>query len=277
MPSNFTVLAKKELSTAASNRLFAFAIKIAYEAGAILKSGYNKPRAITHKGVIDLVTDTDIKSEKHICRRIQATYPDHAILAEEGGGGGAGKKNTTSPFRWVIDPLDGTTNFAHGYPAFCVSIALEHNSKTIIGVVFDPLRDEMFSAALSGGAKLNRKKLSVTKVRKLEKALCATGFPYNMHTSKQDNLKNFKTVAKRVQGIRRGGSAALDLCYVAAGRFEAYWELKLAPWDSAAGALIAREAGAKVTDITGAPHNIQQERIIAANPILHKQLLKLIN
>lgn len=263
----------RALSASARSDLLRFAKNLAREAGDILVRGYNKPRTVSHKGAIDLVTDTDLKSEKLIRRRISANYPDHEILAEEGG---ASETQTESPFRWVVDPLDGTTNFAHGYPVFCVSIALEFARQTVLGVVYDPLRDELFSAAQGDGGRLNRKRLKVSKTRTMQRALCATGFPYDMHTSNRDNLDNFNRVIKRAQGVRRGGSAALDLCYLAAGRFDVYWELKLSPWDTAAGALIAREAGANVTDLSGKSHQIEKKEILAANPTLSKQMLKLL-
>lgn len=259
------------VSGAELKRLRVFTENLARDAGAALAAGFSRPRAVTKKGLIDLVTSADLKSERLIIKRIQAEFPEHAILAEE-----RGRIDRDSLFRWVIDPLDGTVNFAHGYPQFCVSLAVQHHGESVVGVVFEPLRAELFSAVRGGGARLNGRKIQVTKTRTMVDALCGTGFPYDTHTSRRDNLANFGRVMKAAQDIRRGGSAALDLCYLACGRLDAFWELKLSPWDTAAGALIAREAGAVVTDFSGAPHTIDKKEIAAANQILHKELLKLV-
>jgi len=258
-------------SQSQTRKLLSSARAIALRAGALLKRAYYRPRSIAHKGVIDLVTSADIASERLIVRSINKTFPTHGILAEE-----RAEIETNSEFRWVIDPLDGTTNFAHGYPAFCVSIAVECAGVTIVGVVYDPLRDELFSATISGGAKLGRRRIQISGAKTLSKALCATGFPYDIHRTRKDNLANFARIIKRARGIRRGGSAALDISYVACGRFDFYWEMKLAPWDTAAAALIAQEAGATVSDFSGGPFAIDKKEIIAGVPAVYKEALPLI-
>lgn len=265
-PKTTNAIFKTELK-----RYLAFAEKIAREAGKILRDGYTKPREITKKGKIDLVTSVDLKSEKLVVSRIKSAYPSHSILGEENA-----RIEKNSPFRWVIDPLDGTINFAHGYPAFCVSIGLQYNNASVVGVVYDPMRDELFSAILDSGARLNGKKIKIAQTADLVDALCATGFPYDTHESKNDNLGNFNRVMKAAQDIRRNGSAAIDLCYLACGRYDAYWEIKLSPWDTAAGFLIASEAGAVVTDFSGKPYTVESKEIAAANPTLHKQILPLL-
>ncbi len=248
-----------------------FARKLALEAGATLKRAYYRPRSIAHKGPIDLVTSADLASEKLIVDAINRRFPTHSILAEE-----RSEFTGDSEFRWVIDPLDGTTNFAHGYPAFCVSIAVQCSGVSIVGVVYDPLRDELFSATAGGGARLGRRQIHISKTTKLANALCATGFPYDVHHTRKDNLANFSRIIKRARGIRRGGSAALDLSYVACGRFDLYWEMKLAPWDTAAAALIATEAGARVSDFSGKAFEIEKKEIITGVPAVYNEGLALI-
>ncbi|MFQ5607857.1 MAG: inositol monophosphatase family protein, partial [Candidatus Zixiibacteriota bacterium] len=199
MPSPADRLPKRELDA-----LALFARDMAHEAGDVLRRGSSRPRNVSKKGKIDLVTNVDLASESLIVGRIKKRFPEHGILAEENT-----SKKTESPFRWLIDPLDGTVNFAHGYPHFCVSIALEYRNATRVGVVFDPLRNEMFSAALGRGARLNSRRIQITTPARLVDALCATGFPYDTHTSPKNNLANFGRIMKRAQDIRRGGSAAL--------------------------------------------------------------------
>ncbi len=248
-----------------------FARELCLEAGALLKRAYYRPRKIAHKGPIDLVTSADLASEKLIVRKIRDKFPEHSILAEE-----REEIANDSEIRWVIDPLDGTTNFAHGYPAFCVSIGVQCQDVSVAGAVYDPLRDELFSAIANRGAWLGRKKIQISATKKLSNALCATGFPYDVHNTQKDNLANFRRIIKRARGIRRGGSAALDLSYVACGRFDFYWEMKLAPWDTAAATLIATEAGAKVTDFSGKPFSIEKKEVAAGVPAIHKTALALI-
>lgn len=266
MKTNSTHLSQAEL-----RRLGSFACELAGEAGGILSRGFSGSREASKKGRIDLVTKTDVASERHLARRIRKRFPEHDILAEENT-----RLERGRDFRWVIDPLDGTTNFAHGYPVFCVSLALEYQGEVVVAVVYDPNRDEMFRSLRGRGASVGRRRLRVSACTKPENALCATGFPYDMHTSRQDNLANLRRVAKSTRGIRRGGSAALDLCYLAAGRFDAYWELKLSPWDTAAGVLIAREAGAVVTDFSGRRFSLEMKQIVAANPTLLRKIRSLL-
>jgi myo-inositol-1(or 4)-monophosphatase len=224
-----------------------------------------------HKGEIDLVTEIDRRSEEIILRAIGEAYPDHLILTEEGPG-----REGESSFRWIVDPLDGTTNYAHGYPCFSVSIALEQNAEIVLGVIYDPVLDEMFAARKGGGTILNGKQIAVSETELLNDALLATGFPYDIRRSRETNLDHFARFAVRAQAIRRAGSAALDLCYVAAGRFDGFWEMKLAPWDMAAGYLIVREAGGRVTDFSGGKFHIDGDEMLAANPSIHAQMVDVL-
>src|SRR5262249_17549573 len=214
----------------------------AQEAGKLLRDNFGRKIAVSHKSDIDLVTEIDIASEKLIKELISSHYPKHQILAEE-----SGSQESSSENRWIVDPLDGTTNYAHGFPVFCVSVALECSGEIIAGAIYDPMREELFAAERGGGATLNGRSIEVSKVLDLKKAMLVTGFPYDVQKSEIDNLKNFANFIKSSQAIRRLGSAALDLCYVACGRFDGFWELKLGAWDMAAGALIVSEAGGLVT------------------------------
>ncbi len=249
-----------------------FSQKISYVAGEIQKESYGKTGLrIEHKGRTDIVTEVDIKCEKAIIDSIVSEYPNHGILAEEGGG-----KKSDGEYLWIIDPLDGTTNYAHGFPIFCVSVALACNGQVIAGSVYDPLRDEMFSAALGEGATLNGNPIKVTVAAKMEEALIATGFPYDVKTNPKNNIDNFKRVVMECQAVRRPGSAAIDLVYVACGRVDAFWEQRLKPWDMAAGQLIVSEAGGTVTDMKGEQLDLYGETICVANATLHPQLLALL-
>jgi myo-inositol-1(or 4)-monophosphatase len=248
-----------------------FAIETARLAGDILKKGLRRKRNVSRKGKVDLVTETDLKSERFITERIRENFPSHSILAEEGS-----DKETASAYQWIIDPLDGTTNYAHGYPAFCVSIGLEVDGEMMVGAIYDPVHDDSFYASRGGGAFMNRKRISVTAEKKLSDSLLATGFPYDIRESKIDNLANFARLYKASRGIRRGGSAALDLCYLACGRFDGFWELKLHPWDTAAGIVIVQEAGGRVTDFKNRKYSIYGEEILASNGKIHEQLRKML-
>ncbi len=248
-----------------------FAHKVATDAGALLKRKLHKKNKINYKGRVNLVTEADLASEKLITDIIQREYPMHSILAEENT-----DIDKSPDFQWIIDPLDGTTNYAHEFPVYCVSIALEYRKEVIVGAVYDPEREELFSAAKGHGAHMNRKKLHVSAERKLERGLLATGFPYDIGSSNEDNLKYFRRFAKVAQGIRRPGSAAIDLCYLAAGRYDGYWELKLSPWDTAAGQLIVKEAGGRVTDFEGKKYSIYGKYILASNGKLHNQMKKVL-
>jgi myo-inositol-1(or 4)-monophosphatase len=227
---------------------------------------------VEHKNPINLVTDADHLSERAVVKLIQQRFPDHQILAEEGGL----KNASRSAYRWIIDPLDGTTNFAHGYPAYCISIGVEHDGALLLGVVLDPTRDELFVAEAGRGASLNGRRLRVSDIQKLDQALLVTGFAYDIRETADNNLDHFARFALRVQGLRRTGTAALDLCYVAAGRFDGFWELKLNPWDTAAGVLMVREAGGRVTDFAGQPFSIYGQQMAASNGHIHDAILTVL-
>jgi myo-inositol-1(or 4)-monophosphatase len=243
----------------------------ALAAGEILRRGRQKQKTLMLKGRVDLVTQYDLRSEKVIIDHITKTFPHHAILAEE-----RGENHKDSAYRWIIDPLDGTTNFAHGYPSFCVSIGLEVDGDMVLGVVYDPVHDELFHALRGGGAFVNRRRIHVSEQRTLTRSLLSTGFPYDIAESEVDNLGNFARMYKVAQGIRRGGSAAIDLCYVACGRFDGFWELKLHPWDVAAGMVIILEAGGRVTDFHGRKSTIFDKDVIASNGRIHTQIQKVL-
>ncbi len=248
-----------------------FASKVAHDAGILLKNKLHRKNRVDYKGRVNLVTEADLASEKLITRIIQREFPLHSILAEE-----EAEVERKSDYRWIVDPLDGTTNYAHGFPVFCVSVGLEYRGEVIAGAVYDPLREEMFSAAKRMGASLNRKRIKVSTERRLERSLLATGFPYDIGSSRENNLRYFNRFAPKVQGIRRAGSAALDLCYLACGRFDGFWELKLSPWDSAAGHLIVKEAGGKVTDFSGKKYSIYDKYILASNGRIHNQMVRVL-
>ena len=246
---------------------------IAVEAGRILREGYGKPHTVGHKGVIDLVTEIDRQSEAFLVKEIQARFPNDHILAEENG------EVAGNPERvWYIDPLDGTVNYAHRVPIFAVSIAYAVKGVLQIGVVYDPMRDECFSAERGRGAFLNQNPIHPSSAKMLGNALLVTGFPYDIWEGVDTNLDNFAMFSMRTQGVRRLGAAALDLCYVAAGRFDGYWEIKLKPWDVAAGALIVKEAGGIMTDIHGKDTFMDIPiTVLAANPYIHNEMLTLLN
>jgi myo-inositol-1(or 4)-monophosphatase len=250
------------------NEYLPFAMAIADEAGLLLKSKLNDRHTIEFKGEIDIVTEADRMSEALILSAIQRQCPGHDILSEESSATLKG-----SSYRWIIDPLDGTTNYAHGYPVFCVSIALERDGEVCLGVVFNPMLDEMFAAEKGEGTFLNGRRLSVSATAILSHGLLATGFPYDIRESKDNNINYFVEMARKAQAIRRAGSAALDLAYVAAGRFDGFWELKLRPWDTAAACLLVREAGGLVTDLFGAPFELQSPHVLASNGLLHHDML----
>jgi len=220
--------------------------RLAREAGSILRSGYNKEHTVHYKGTIDLVTEADHASEAFLLGEINSKFPGGHILAEESGSIQGSNEDI-----WYIDPLDGTVNYAHHIPIFCVSIGFASKGRLTLGVVYDPMRDELFAAEHGRGAYLNGEKIQVSETTELIKSLLVTGFPYETWDTELDNFKYFERLAKRTQGVRRLGSSALDTCYVGAGRFDGFWEFRLKAWDIAAGGLIAAEAGAKVTAIDG--------------------------
>ncbi|MEN3336287.1 MAG: monophosphatase [Blastocatellia bacterium] len=248
-----------------------FAIRVAQDAGRLLRDRVGTTIDIGHKGAINIVTDVDLASERLIREAIASHYPRHQVLGEEGG-----LADSSSDYRWVVDPLDGTTNFAHGFPVFAVSIALEYRSETSVGVVYDPMRDELFAAEKGTGATLNRRSIHVSNTAELTRSLLSTGFPYDIRTSTLNNLDHWKNFAMNAQALRRIGSAALDLCYVACGRFDGFWELNLGAWDSAAGALIVAEAGGQVTDFSGGLFSNYEPQTLASNGLIHAQMMDVL-
>jgi myo-inositol-1(or 4)-monophosphatase len=241
------------------------AVEIARESGALLAQLFNQPREISYKRPSDLVTDADRRSEALIIERLQSRFPKHAIVAEEGGG-----TKTDSDYCWYVDPLDGTTNFAHSFPVFCVTLGLAYRGEVVAGVVYDPLREELFVAERGTGAYLNNKRIHVSKIPKLSESLLATGFP--PFASDHDlNIEYYLRFTQLSHGIRRAGSAALDLCSVASGRFEGFWELKLNPWDKAAGTLIVTEAGGRVSDLKGGDFDLLANEVFASNGLIHDE------
>jgi len=241
--------------------------ELAREAGSLLMSYFGRV-SIEYKGDVDLVTQADRSAEKMIVERIRKQWPEHDLIGEEGS-----RRETGNDFRWYIDPLDGTTNFAHGYPVFCVSLALEYRGERIAGVIFDPTRDEMFAAEKGSGALLNGKPARVSSTPRLKESLVATGFPSHKR-HKNPNINFYHQITLRSHGVRRAGSAALDLCYTACGRFDAYWEFNLNPWDTAAGVLLVQEAGGRVTNFSGGPFNIDSREVLASNTVLHEEVLR---
>ena len=240
-------------------------------AGAIAAARHrsNQRGSIDHKdNPHDLVTETDQQIERFLVATISAEYPDHAIVAEEGGG----REAAPDAVRWYVDPLDGTNNFAHGFPIFCVTMAACHHDRILVGATFDPLRDELYSAARGSGASRNGRPMAVSATDDLNEALVATGFPYYKGTSPDNNIEELGEIMPRVRGLRRAGSAALDLAWVAAGRLDGFWEQGLKPWDIAAGLLLVREAGGRVTDYEGHPAAPTSTRLVATNGWLHDAL-----
>lgn len=257
--------------------------RLARQAGQILRSGYperpgvQREMVVEHKSAIDLVTEYDYRAEAYLLEEISTRFPDDRIVSEESGETNGGSQNGAgeSGGVWLIDPLDGTVNYAHGVPFFCVSLAYRFAGQTRLGVVYDPLRDECFTAERGAGACLNGRPLAVAGAVELGDALLVTGFPYDIRTNPENNLDHYMHFALSSQGVRRLGSAALDLCYLAAGRFDGYWEIRLNAWDVAAGALIAREAGAKVTNCYGDPDFLRPPvSVVAANETLHARILQ---
>jgi myo-inositol-1(or 4)-monophosphatase len=256
--------------------LLDFAIETAREAGRVLAERFGRTSLeVTHKGDIDLVTESDLAAERVILERIRSHYPRHAILAEE-----AGKVETEADagegvYKWIVDPLDGTTNYAHGYPCYCVSIALERKGELVIGVIHDPTRDETFAAERGAGATLNGRRIRVSDKSDLNEALLCTGYPYDVR-GRNNFVRNFKNFILHAQGVRRDGSAALDLAYVACGRFDGFWEEGLRPWDVAAGALLVEEAGGRVSRYDDAPYDIYMPPIMASNGLVHEAMMRVL-
>ena len=246
---------------------------LARGAGEILRARFGQQLHITHKSTIDLVTDADHRSEAYLLGEIRRRFPGHKIVAEE-----SGESVGADGQVWYIDPLDGTVNYAHGLPIFSVSIGFAAEGRMQLGVVYDPMRDECFSAQAGSGAWLNGEPLCVSPAAELDQALLVTGFPYDIRTNPKNNLDHYARFALRSQGVRRLGSAALDVCYVAAGRFDGFWEIRMNAWDIAAGGLIAEQAGARVTNVAGGEdYLLPPQSILAANPSLHAQMLAVLN
>ncbi len=244
------------------------AIELARAAGAVLREGHGRAHAPERKGRIDLVTEYDRRSERLVLDGLRRRFPGHAILAEESGthAGAAGA------VRWIVDPLDGTTNFAHNYPFFCVSIAAEADGRLAAGVVYDPIRDELFAAAAGHGATRNGAAIRVSDIARVEDALLVTGFPYDVREHPDRSLPHFAAFLTRAQAVRRDGSAALNLAYLACGRFDGFWELQLSPWDVAAGTLLVREAGGLVTAYDGGEARLDGRQILASNGRIHDEM-----
>lgn len=242
-------------------------------AGYSSRPGFDRPPEVEHKGEIDLVTEVDYRSESYLLDEIKNRFPGHRVVAEE-----SGAIEGDWDHLWYIDPLDGTVNFVHGLPVFSVSLSYAQNGVLNLGVVYNPCREECFTAERGRGAWLNGEPIKVSNVKFLEDSLLATGFPYDIRANPDNNLDHFVRFSLRAQGVRRLGSAALDLCYVASGRLDGFWEISLNAWDVAAGGLIAQEAGARVTDIHGGPDFLASpQSIVAANPYLHPLMLKVLN
>ncbi len=262
------------------NAFAAIAETIAREAGALLRDFYYRGVKAEYKGDVDLVTEADRASEALITTRLRAALPDHGVFGEEGT-----RSDLGSAYRWYVDPLDGTTNFAHGFPAFCVVLGCEHrpahlapdqDGEMVAGVVYDPLRDELFSATRGGGARRNGEPIRVSRTRRLQESLIATGFPSHKR-HRNPNVHFYQEFTLRSHGVRRAGSAALDLAYVAAGRLEGFWEFKLNPWDTSAGSLLVREAGGTITRFDGSPFLLNSDEVFATNGLIHAEMRALFD
>ena len=248
-------------------------INIAKEAGELIREGFGKNNRVEFKtNETNLVTETDKAAEKLITDFIKKKYPAHGILAEE-----SGKVKSGTEYLWVIDPLDGTTNFAHGLPVFSVSIALQKDSNTIAGVVYDVIHDIVYAAEKGSGAFANSRKMKVSTNNILRRSVLASGFPYNVYENLDHLLEKFSEMTKQARGVRRLGSAALDLSYVAKGVFDGYWEMELNPWDICAGMLLVEEAGGRISDFNSNPINMYTKRILATNGQIHAQMLEVLN
>lgn len=253
------------------SRIKDVSIEIVLKTGKFLKNNLGKVRKTKLKGAINLVTDIDRRAEEMIIKALQRYFPADGFLSEE-----IGEIKGKSNFRWVLDPLDGTTNYVHAFPFYAISIALEEKGRPIFGLVYDPERNELFSAELNCGAYLNDKTIRVSRTSQLSKSLLATGFSYKIRELKDNNISHFKDFLFTAQAVRRAGSASLDLCYVACGRFDGFWELELNPWDTAAGWLIVEEAGGKVTTFSGGNYNYYLKEILASNGRIHKKMSQIL-
>ena len=248
------------------------ALEAALQAGKILKDNIGKNFSVSYKADKNLVTDIDKLAENAILGIIKKRFPSHSILTEE-----KGEESRSSSFKWIIDPLDGTTNYAHGFRIFCVSIGIEKDGEIISGVVYDPANEEIFTANKNGGAYLNNIRISVSSVSSMADSLLSTGFPYDIKKNPNNNFDNFKNFAFRAQAIRRAGSAALDLCFVACGRFDGFWESGLNPWDVAAGSLMVSEAGGLVSDFSGKDFSVYKKETLASNGKIHQDMAEILS
>lgn len=255
-----------------ADRLLAVAREASTAAGQVLLDYAHSGFHVERKNSINLVTDADHAAEQCIIDHIRRHFPTHRTLAEERGVGA----EASSRYRWIIDPLDGTTNFAHGFPVYAISIGVECDGELLAGAVYDPTRDELFTATAGCGACLNGRSIAVSDTGQLDAALTVTGFAYDIRETSTNNLDHFARFALKAQGVRRTGSAALDLCYVAAGRFDGFWEVKLSPWDMAGGVVIVREAGGHITNLRGNAHSIYQPELVASNGRIHQEMLDVI-
>jgi myo-inositol-1(or 4)-monophosphatase len=251
-----------------ANTFLEVAVEVAQEAGKILREEMERPPTISHKSEFDLVTQADRRSEALIVGKLQKYFPDHSVAAEEGTG-----KDTSSEYRWHVDPLDGTTNFAHAYPCFCVSIALARKNELLLGVVYNPIYNELFTAARGEGSFFNGKRIHCSKISALKNSLLCTGFP-NHNRQANPNIHFYWDFTLRSHGVRRDGSAALDLASVAMGRFDSFWEFGLNPWDTAAGVILVEEAGGKITDMQGQPYTLGGVSILASNGLIHDEMVR---
>jgi len=256
------------MSAEATSGFLPQATAIAREAGALLLPFFERRIGFEYKADVDLVTEADRASERLIVSRLRASWPGHDIVGEEGT-----RDEHGSAFRWYVDPLDGTTNFAHGYPVFCVSMGLEHEGKLIAGILYDPTRDELFAAEKGSGATLNGKAIHVSSTTTLSESILGTGFP-SFKRHKNPNIHFYHQITLRSHGIRRAGSAALDLANVASGRYDGFWEFNLNPWDTSAGVLLVQEAGGTVTRFDGTPFRIDSRETLATNSVIHAELLE---
>ena len=261
----------KSLKHREATRTLTFAVDLARKVGNHIAQNAAKRKQVHYKGEVDLVTQFDKKSQDMIVSELMKKYPRYGVLSEEGV-----SHNEKASSKWIVDPLDGTTNFAHGLPIWAISIALECEGDILLGVVYEPNSQEIFSAIKNSGAFKGGKKINVSRIHRLSQALLVTGFPYDIRTSTKNNLNHFCNFAVRAQAVRRLGSAALDLCYTACGRFDGYWEIKLSPWDQAAGSLILSEAGGMITDFKGEKFDIYSDEVLGTNRLVHRQMMDVL-
>jgi myo-inositol-1(or 4)-monophosphatase len=254
------------------DQTYLWAMEAVLEAGRVLKKGFRKEKTYQKKGAIDLVTEWDFKSQETVISKLKTHFPKADFLVEE-----SGIERRNSPYCWILDPLDGTTNFVHGFPFFCISLALTYQNIPFLGIVHNPELNETYWALKGKGAFCNGSLIRVSTIPKVSQGLLATGFPYNIRKTHGPVLKRFEQVITRAQGVRRPGSAALDLCWMARGVLDGFWEQNLKPWDTAAGILIVEEAGGKVSDFSGHPFHFHKKHILATNGLIHHEMIKLLS